>query len=94
MSAKKKSTLLGVVLIGVLAGLFVVSILLDLGLEGADDRASGAIGELRPDYQPWFQNFFEPGEQAEKALFAFQILLGVGIGWYSLWVLRRRNRAR
>ena len=94
MSVKEKSTVLGLTLIGVLAGLFVVSILLDFGLEGTDDRASGAIGELRPDYQPWFQNVFEPGEQAEKVLFAFQILLGVGIGWYSLWALRRKNRAR
>lgn len=94
MVAKKSAAAMGVALILVLVGLFAVSVLFDLGLEGTDDQASEVIGTLRPDYEPWMQNLFEPGEQAEKALFALQILLGVGIGWYCIVRLRKNRHAR
>ncbi|MEN3203268.1 MAG: energy-coupling factor ABC transporter substrate-binding protein [Atribacterota bacterium] len=94
MSAKGSGMVLGVALLGVLVALFVVSIVADFGLEGTDDRASLAIGELHPEYRPWVQNFFEPNERGEKALFALQILLGVGIGGYCLWRIKRMSNAR
>ncbi|MCX7667896.1 MAG: energy-coupling factor ABC transporter substrate-binding protein [Atribacterota bacterium] len=92
--ATKGRVWLGFILILILAGLFVLSVLIDLGLEGTDDQASLAIGALCPEYQPWFHNFFEPGERGEKTLFALQILLGVGLGGYSLWRLRRGTSVR
>lgn len=94
MVAKKGGAWLGFTLIGILVGLFVISIFVDLGLEGTDDRASSTIGVLNPEYRPWFHNFFEPSEREEKALFAFQILLGAGIGGYCLWWFRNKSNAR
>lgn len=94
MFAKRKEMVLGFTLFGILVVFFMVSIVADFGLEGTDDRASSTIGELHPEYHPWVQNFFEPNERGEKALFALQILLGVGIGGYCLWRLKRMSNAR
>ena len=94
MVANRKAQMLGGIIVVALLGLFVVSVVLDFGFEGTDDRASGAIQELHPGYQPWFGNLFEPGERAEKFLFAFQIVLGVALGFFCLKLLQKRNNAR
>ncbi|MEN3186059.1 MAG: energy-coupling factor ABC transporter substrate-binding protein [Atribacterota bacterium] len=93
MFAKRNGMVLGLTLFVVLVMLFVISIVVDFGLEGADDRASSAVGELNPEYRPWVQNFFEPSERGEKALFVLQILIGIGLGGYSLWRLKRGKSA-
>lgn len=60
--------------------------------EGTDDKAVGLIGQLRPDYKPWFTVFFEPSETAEPFLFGAQAALGAGfIGYF---VYRKGRKAR
>ncbi|SHI80919.1 energy-coupling factor ABC transporter substrate-binding protein [Desulfofundulus thermosubterraneus] len=58
---------------------------------GADDQAEKIIGELQPDYQPWFKSVWEPPSgEIESLLFALQAALGAGfigyfIGFYRGW---------
>jgi cobalt/nickel transport protein len=59
---------------------------------GTDDKAVGLIGQLRPDYKPWFSAFFEPTEETEHVLFGAQFALGAGfIGYF---VYRQGRKAR
>jgi len=51
---------------------------------GADGAAEGIIAAINPDYQPWFNNIWEPPSgEIESLLFALQAALGAGIlGYY------------
>ena len=51
---------------------------------GSDDKAKNLIGEIRPDYQPWFEPIIEPASgEIASMLFALQAALGAGfIGYY------------
>lgn len=51
---------------------------------GADGAAEEMITEIRPEYEPWFNSFWEPpGGETESLLFALQAALGAGfIGYY------------
>ena len=51
---------------------------------GADDQAKNLIGEIRPDYVPWFEPLIEPASgEIASMLFALQAALGAGfIGYY------------
>ena len=51
---------------------------------GADGQAEALIQEIRPDYEPWFQPFWEPPSgEIESLLFALQAALGAGfLGYY------------
>ena len=51
---------------------------------GSDDKAKNLIGEIRPDYQPWFEPLVEPASgEIASMLFALQAALGAGfIGYY------------
>ncbi|WP_243113675.1 energy-coupling factor ABC transporter substrate-binding protein [Desulfofundulus salinus] len=51
---------------------------------GADEQAEKMIGELQPDYQPWFESVWEPPSgEIESLLFALQAALGAGfIGYF------------
>ena len=51
---------------------------------GADDKAKNLIGEIAPDYQPWFESLMEPASgEIASMLFALQAALGAGfIGYY------------
>ena len=51
---------------------------------GADDQAKNLIGEIRPDYEPWFEPLIEPASgEIASMLFALQAALGAGfIGYY------------
>lgn len=43
---------------------------------GADDKAKNLIGEIRPDYQPWFSPLVEPASgEIASMLFALQVCL-------------------
>ena len=56
---------------------------------GTDDQAMGAILEIRPDYQPWFEAVWAPpsGEIA-SLLFALQAALGAGLLGYYIGLRR------
>lgn len=62
---------------------------------GSDNKAQAAIGQIAPDYQPWFQPLLEPaGGQVESLLFALQAALGAGIIGYWLGASVTRERLR
>lgn len=63
--------------------------------EGADGQAEGTIGEVSPEYEPWFEPLLPelPGE-VESGMFALQAGIGGGIVGYGLGVLRTRTRQR
>ncbi len=80
----------------VVIGLAIAPILLirDSEFGGADAAAEVAIGEIAPDYEPWFAPLFEPpGSETESLLFAVQAGLGAGmIGYFFGWQHGRRQR--
>jgi cobalt/nickel transport protein len=75
---------LGVIALAILPLIFVRG---EYG--GADGEAEEAIGEIRPDYEPWFSSVIElPSGEIESLLFVSQAAIGAGlvgytIGWYK-----------
>ena len=52
---------------------------------GADGEAEVAIGEIAPDYEPWFASFWEPPSgEIESLLFVLQAVIGSGIVFFVL----------
>ncbi|KGP74914.1 cobalamin biosynthesis protein CbiN [Desulfosporosinus sp. Tol-M] len=52
---------------------------------GADVQAGEAINTVAPDYEPWFNPFYEPASgEVETFLFALQAAIGSGIFFYFL----------
>lgn len=76
--------LLGVFLLTILPLVFVRG---EYG--GADGEAEAAIGEINPEYQPWFEPIIAlPSGEIESLLFVSQAAMGAGIlgyviGWYK-----------
>ncbi len=90
MADKRSFRGLLIAFVVILAVLVVLSIGIDFGLSGTDDRASELVLELRPDHTPWFASLFELGDVTERLLFALQIALGVGLGVYFFLRLKAR----
>ena len=62
---------------------------------GADDKAKNLIGEINPDYQPWFAPLIEPASgEIASLLFALQAALGAGFIGYYLGAARTREKMR
>lgn len=78
------------------AALIIAAPLLLPGLggefKGTDDRASKAIAESNPGFEPWFKPIWEPpsGEVA-SLLFSLQAALGAGLLGYVIGRRRSRN---
>lgn len=52
---------------------------------GADGQAEEAILEINPEYEPWFESFWEPPSgEIESLLFSLQAALGAGVICYYL----------
>lgn len=51
---------------------------------GADDQARDLVGEIDPNYTPWFEPLIEPASgEIASLLFALQAAIGAGvIGYY------------
>ncbi|MEG4809258.1 energy-coupling factor ABC transporter substrate-binding protein [Microcoleus sp. F8-D3] len=61
---------------------------------GADGEAQKAIAEIQPDYQPWFNHFFEPASgEIESLLFATQAALGAGVIGYAIGLYKGRTES-
>lgn len=62
---------------------------------GSDAQGQRAIGELAPNYQPWFESLLTPpGKEIESLLFALQAALGAGIIGYWLGSAVTRDKLR
>lgn len=62
---------------------------------GSDGKAQAAIGEISPNYQPWFSPLLEPaGKEIESLLFALQAACGAGMIGYWLGAAVTREKAR
>lgn len=62
---------------------------------GADARAQAQIGQLAPDYRPWFKPLLEPAsDEIASLLFALQAAIGAGVIGYWLGSAVSRDRLR
>ena len=62
---------------------------------GADDQAKNLIGEINPEYQPWFESLIEPASgEIASMLFALQAAIGAGFIGYYIGVGRTREKRR
>lgn len=62
---------------------------------GADNKAKDLIGEIAPDYRPWFDPILEPASgEIASLLFALQAALGAGFIGYYLGVSVTREKMR
>ncbi|MGL5062780.1 MAG: energy-coupling factor ABC transporter substrate-binding protein [Microcoleus sp.] len=60
---------------------------------GSDGEAQEAITEIKPDYQPWLNHFFEPASgEIESLLFASQAALGAGVIGYVIGLYKGRSQ--
>jgi len=76
------------------AMLLISAMLLNPGSEfgGTDDSGGDVIGDLDPDYEPWFQSLWEPSGELETLLFCLQTAIGALIIGYFIGSNRQRNR--
>ena len=62
---------------------------------GADDQARNLVGQIDPDYKPWFSPLIEPASgEIASLLFALQAALGAGFIGYYLGVSVTREKMR
>lgn len=62
---------------------------------GADGLAEEVIAEVNPNYEPWFNSFWEPpGGETESLLFALQAAIGAGFIGYYVGYKRCQAKAR
>ncbi|WP_461201030.1 energy-coupling factor ABC transporter substrate-binding protein [Anoxybacillus sp. TBDG-1] len=81
--------------------LFVAALLIMLPLlivkntefAGADTLAEEMIRQISPNYEPWFDVFFEPPSgEVETLLFSLQAAFGAGVIGYIIGLYRGRKR--
>lgn len=87
---------IALVLLAAVAVLAILPLLLvrDSEFGGADAAAEAAIGEVAPDYEPWFTPLIEPpGGETESLLFALQAALGAGLIGYFFGLKRGQRNA-
>jgi cobalt/nickel transport protein len=87
----------GLILLAIVVVLAIVPLLLvrDSAFSGADGAAETAIGEVAPDYEPWFAPLIEPpGGETESLLFALQAALGAGLIGYFFGLKRGQREGR
>lgn len=68
-----------------------------LELVGSDDRGSEKINEINPEYEPWFNNLWEPSPQLESILFLIQAAIGtciLAIALYKIYGKSENNADR
>jgi cobalt/nickel transport protein len=83
-------------LVFIVIALAIVPLFMNPGSEfgGADGEAEGAILEVAPNYEPWFEPLWSPpGGETESLLFALQAALGAGVIGYYFGVKRGQKPA-
>ena len=68
-----------IILVLIIAALIIIPqvALPNAQFSGADDQGGQAITSIDPNYKPWAESFFKPGD-LEGTLFHVQQVLGVG----------------
>lgn len=62
---------------------------------GADDQVKDVVGEINPDYKPWFKSLWTPpSAEVESFLFAVQAAIGAGVIGYWIGFQRGRRSTR
>jgi len=62
---------------------------------GADDKGQQVIGEIAPNYKPWFAPIMEPASgEIASLLFALQAAIGAGVIGYWLGASVTREKLR
>ncbi|RRR67437.1 MAG: energy-coupling factor ABC transporter substrate-binding protein [Candidatus Viridilinea halotolerans] len=83
------------VLVVLLLAVVPLLVVQDSEFGGADGAAVAAIGEVAPDYEPWFEPFWEPpGGETESLLFALQAALGAGVIGYFFGLKRGQGHRK
>ena len=91
MKLWKKNLIL--ILLAVLIAVVPLIFLKDAAFEGADGQAEEAIGEIAPDYEPWFDSIIElPSGEVESLLFCVQAALGAGIMGFILGRMTKKPK--
>ncbi len=86
----KNAILFLLVIILAVVPLFMIQ---DSEFGGADGEAEEMIGEVAPDYEPWFQALWEPpGGETESLLFALQAVIGAIIIGYAFGYSKARKK--
>lgn len=89
-SSKKNLWLILIVIVIILVPLIFMG-----GSEfgGADDQAEDVIGEIDPDYEPWFESLWEPPSgEIESLLFSLQVAIGAGAMGYIFGVMKGKKK--
>jgi cobalt/nickel transport protein len=61
---------------------------------GTDEQAKKVIGEINPNYKPWFSPVWEPSGEIESFLFSLQAAIGALLMGYFLGYYRGAKHAR
>lgn len=75
----------------IVAGLYLYNLQQDL--PGADDNASSVIGQVAPNYKPWFSGIgIKLGKMTERIMFGMQLLGGVVVFAICFRHLQKQNK--
>lgn len=76
----------------VVAMMMIAAVLLNPGSEfgGTDDSGGDVIGDIDPDYEPWFQSLWEPAGELQTLLFCLQTAIGALIIGYFIGINRQK----
>lgn len=89
-SSKKNLWLILIVIVIILVPLIFMG---GSEFSGADDQAEDVIGEINPDYEPWFESLWEPPSgEIESLLFSLQVAIGAGAMGYIFGVMKGKKK--
>lgn len=92
---QKNTKLQNWLLIGIFAAIVILPLAINRTAEygGADGQAEAEILQSNPDYQPWFESFWEPpSSEVESLLFALQASIGTGFIAYFFGLMKGRKQ--
>jgi cobalt/nickel transport protein len=74
--------------------ILIAAVLLNPSSEfgGTDDSGGDVIGDIDPDYEPWFQSIWEPAGELETLLFCLQTAIGALIIGYFIGANRQKTK--
>lgn len=89
----KKNIILAILVVAL--AIFPLISAKDAEFGGADGQAEELITEIKSDYEPWFNSFWEPPSgEIESLLFALQAAIGAGIVCGYIGYLIGKNKGK